>query len=170
LTPVGQLAIASVEPVTLAEITADDARHAGYPSRAVLINELEGQYEGAIYRSRLGPLCPDPRMKLCDTPAVTLADHRSLNSRLQQLDARASGGPWTTLVLVTIRSRPSTRAGDLCGLVGQSKEQFKLNVTKLENLGLIESLGTGDRLSPRGEALFDSLRDNGERRGTLAAY
>jgi hypothetical protein len=34
LTPVGQLAIASVEPVTLGEITADDAREAGYPSRA----------------------------------------------------------------------------------------------------------------------------------------
>jgi hypothetical protein len=37
-----------------------------------------------------------------------------------------------------------------------------LNVRKLKHLGLTESLGTGYRLSPRGEALLDSLRENGE--------
>jgi hypothetical protein len=161
LTPVGQLAIASVEPVTLGEITADDARHAGYPSRAALVDELEALHEGGIFRIRLGPLRPDPRIALRDTPAATLAEHRSLKSRLRQLDARASGGPWTTLVLEAIRSHPSTRAGDLCGLVGQGKEQFKLNVRKLKNLGLTESLGTGYRLSPRGEALLGLRHKHG---------
>jgi hypothetical protein len=162
LTPVGQLAIASVEPVTLGEITEDDAREAGYLSRAALVDELKALREGDIFRIRLGPLRPDPRIALRDTPAATVAEYQAMRNSLRRLDARASGGPWTTLVLETIRSHPSTRAGDLCGLVGQGKEQFKLNVRKLKNLGLTESLGTGYRLSPRGEALLALLQENGE--------
>jgi hypothetical protein len=60
--------------------------------------------------------------------------------------------------LEALRSHPEVRAGDVCCLVGQEKEKFKLNVRKLKNLGLTESLGTGYRLSPRGESLLDYLR------------
>jgi len=38
--------------------------------------------------------------------------------------------------------------------VGQEKEDFKRNVREVKHLGLIVSLGTGYRLSPRGEALL----------------
>jgi hypothetical protein len=162
LTPVGQIAIASVESVTLVEITADDARQAGYPTRAALVDELEAFREGDLFRIRLGPLRPDPRIALRATPVITSEELRSLKNRLRRLDARASGGPWTTLVLETIRSHPATRAGDLCRLAGQDKEQFKLNVRKLKNLGLTESLGTGYRLSPRGEALLALLQNHGK--------
>ena len=59
--------------------------------------------------------------------------------------------------LEVLSLHPGVRAGDLCSLVGQEKERFKLNVRKLKNLGLTESLETGYRLSPRGEALLRSL-------------
>jgi hypothetical protein len=73
--------------------------------------------------------------------------------RLRRLDARAAGGPWTFRTLELIRSHPGLRAGDLCRLAGQDRDRFKSNVRKLKSLGLTESLETGYRLSPRGEAL-----------------
>lgn len=41
--------------------------------------------------------------------------------------------------------------------MGQELPDFKLNVRKLKNLGLTISLGTGYRLSPRGEAFLARL-------------
>jgi hypothetical protein len=57
-----------------------------------------------------------------------------------------------------LKAHPGIRARDICDLVGQAKEHFKINVRKLKNLGLTESLGTGYRLAPRGEALLRILR------------
>lgn len=78
-------------------------------------------------------------------------------ARLRRLDARAVDGAWTARTLAVLRAHPGVRAGDLCHLVGHEKETFKRNVRKLKNLGLSESLGTGYRLSPRGEALLRVL-------------
>jgi hypothetical protein len=56
----------------------------------------------------------------------------------------------TTLRL--IQRRPAVRAGDLADELGRERLPFKTDVRKLKNLGLTISLGTGYRLSPRGEA------------------
>ena len=61
-------------------------------------------------------------------------------------------------MLEIIDSHPAVRAGDLCGMAGQERLPFKLNVRKLKALGLTESLEVGYRLSPRGVALLDWLR------------
>jgi hypothetical protein len=45
-----------------------------------------------------------------------------------------------------------TRAADLAASFGRETQPFKLDVRKLENLGLTLSLDVGYRLSPRGEA------------------
>jgi hypothetical protein len=42
--------------------------------------------------------------------------------------------------------------------VGQEKEAFKVNVRKLKNLGLTESLERGYRLAPRGARVLAALR------------
>ena len=97
---------------------------------------------------------PDPRLALRESIASG-AELRDLQKRLQRLDARAGATAWTQQVLELLAARPGVRAGDLCRLVDQEKQQFKLNVRKLKNLGLTESLGTGYRLSPRGAALLD---------------
>lgn len=158
LTPVGILSIKSAQPVALNRISEADAHQAGYESREVLLDELRRRPDGRIYRIELGPLLPDPRIALRETPAETDAEIQVLRRRLSRLDARAPEGAWTFPTLEALSSHPGVRAGDVCGLVGQEKERFKLNVRKLKNLGLTESLGVGYRLSPRGKALLDYLR------------
>lgn len=158
LTPAGQLSIQSVNPIEPHRISTADARRAGYDSRAALLDELQQHTEGSVYRIELGRLRPDPRVALREEPALTDAEFDALRARLSRLDARTVEGPWTRRTLEALRDHPAVRAGDLCGLVGQEKDRFKLNVRKLKNLGLTESLGTGYRLSPRGLTLLGLLR------------
>lgn len=158
LTPVGQLAIQSVDRVALDEITAAESRRAGYESREDLLAELRLRTAGDVYRIELGPLRPDPRIALRAQRSVGDAEFQQLQARLSRLDARAADGAWTRRTLEVLETHPGVRAGDLCGLVGQDKERFKINVRKLKNLGLTESLGTGYRLSPRGGAVLRLLR------------
>ena len=154
MTPVGQLTIGAVTTTDLWYITADDARRAGYDSLDDLEAELMVRDTGEIYRIELGPLLPDPRIKLRDS-LPTDQELKDLHNKLQSLDKRAVSGPWTQQVLMAINTNPHVRAGDLCGLVSQEKEQFKNNVRKLKNLGLTESLEVGYRVSRRGQAVLE---------------
>lgn len=111
---------------------------------------------GQVFRIELGPLAPDTRIAL----RQSLPDEQETGdilTRLERLDARAKTGAWTKAVLDLLQRHPGVRAGDLSGLVGQDKDDFKIDVRKLKNLGLTESLGTGYRLSPRGEAVLEAL-------------
>jgi len=154
LTAGGQIDITSVSRVTLDRISAADARRAGYDTREALFADLNVRAEGDVYRIELGAVRADPRILLRESPPAHTAELEALTTRLGRLDARASGPPWTRRVLEVIRSHPGVRAGDLCGMVGQDMQPFKINVRKLKTLGLTESLETGYRLSPRGVALL----------------
>lgn len=157
LTAVGQLSIDDVKPVTLAQITAADARRAGWDSLEALKKELQSGGRDAdaddsrIYRIELGKLRPDPRVAL-RAEGLDGAAAEDLRVRLERLDARAAGGPWTRRTLELIRDHPGVRAGDLCAKVKMEMPPFKVNVRKLKALGLTESLEVGYRLSPRGRA------------------
>jgi Mn-dependent DtxR family transcriptional regulator len=78
---------------------------------------------------------------------------------LAALDRRATT-PWTQATLELIGRRPETRAATLARELGQEREPFKLNVRKLKNLGLTESLELGYRLSARGESVLTWLREH----------
>ena len=158
LTPVGQLDIRSVAVVGLGDLTEEDAERAGYASCSDLLDDLQRRKEGEVYRIELGDLRPDPRIALRATVATDASAVDALRARLRRLDASAAGGAWTARTLAVLKAHPAVRAGDLCVLVGQEKDDFKRNVRKLKNLGLTESLGTGYRLSPRGEALLAAAR------------
>ena len=158
LTAVGLLHIRDVIPITIGSILEADARRAGYESRQALVEELNEQTDGKLYRIEIGALEADPRIAL--RKSVPDSDGLdALAARLRRLDAHARGKPWTVKVLETIAAHPAVRAGDLCGMVGQEKMVFKLNVRKLKALGLTESLEIGYRLSPRGQILLRRLRD-----------
>ena len=161
LTAVGQFHIASVAPIAIDQISAEDARRAGFSSTASLLEELRRRTDGEVYRIELGPLRADPRIALREASAVTESEAQEVLARLRRLDASATGGAWTRRTLDVLASHPGVRAGDLCGLVGLEKDPFKINVRKLKNLGLTESLSTGYRLSPRGEAVLRLLRAEG---------
>jgi hypothetical protein len=166
-TAVGELAIRAVVPITLDHISTADARRAGYETRAALVAELDRRDEGMVYRIELGPLAPDRRETL-RARAAEGADWQELARRLERLDARAAGGPWTRRVLELIDRHPGLRAGDLCRFAGQDRLPFKVNVRKLKNLGLTVSLETGYRLSPRGKAALGVLQSAGGRKAITA--
>ncbi len=157
LTAIGELTIDNITPTTEEEISNDDAERAGYQTREALLKELNSRPTGTLYRIELGELRADPRIALRETDSLNGDEMEELFKKLKRLDKHAVT-PWTQKALEVLDARPAVRAGDLCGLLGQEKEAFKLNVRKLKNLGLTESLGTGYRLSPRGETVLTELR------------
>jgi hypothetical protein len=157
LTSVGQLSILSVSEIVLSDISEEDARRAGYESLPELVSDLNSREDGSVYRIEFGYLRADPRVAMRQSAVLTPEDNGKLLARLQRFDAHSSDGPWTLRTLEVIGSRPGVRAGDLCRVLGQEKMHFKLNVRKLKNLGLTESLEIGYRLSPRGAAFLQTI-------------
>lgn len=154
LTPVGLLAIESVDPIEPAKLKLRDARGAGFESLDALRNDLAAQREAPLYRIRFTLAGADPRIALRESARLSTTDVDDLTARLARLDARAEH-PWTTQVLELIDRHPERSAGELATLSGFEKEWLKTNVRKLKNLGLTESLNPGYRLSPRGRAFWE---------------
>ncbi len=82
------------------------------------------------------------------------ADLAAVITRLTRLDRN---GPWTRNTLQLIERYPGIVSTTLARQAGQDRAAFKLNVRKLKELGLTESLDIGYRLSPRGEAVLRLL-------------
>jgi hypothetical protein len=145
-TPIGVVAFDAVKQV--ARVTDADARRAGYGSAEQLLAAFEGR-DGDLYRIELHLAGPDPR--------IALREREPTAEELATLHARLAGmGDWTYEYLHTIAEHPGVRAEDLAARVGREKHPFKLDVRKLKELGLTESLLVGYRLSPRGEAVMRS--------------
>ena len=156
-TPVGELAIDAVDEVAVDEITEADARRAGYADRAELMTELARRPEGMLYRIELHHAGVDPRIALREHAVLTDDDWNVIEARLARLDRASSHGAWTATVLRLIADKPAVRAGDLAASLGREKLPFKVDVRKLKELGLTESLDVGYRLSPRGRAVLARL-------------
>jgi hypothetical protein len=151
ITPVGVLAIDELRPITEDEITAADARKAGFADLDSLLGELAGR-EGDLYRVGFHRAGDDPRIALRNRAELGDDDVAELTVRLRRLDRASRHGPWTEAVLRLIGERPGVRAGDLAESLGRERLSFKTDVRKLKALGLTESLAIGYRLSPRGQA------------------
>lgn len=151
-TAIGLLAIESVQPVQNSALSEASARSAGYADLAALQKDLRA--DGRLYRITFSLAGADPRIALRND--ATIDDN--LLTKLARLDTATKDGPWTELVLRLIAANPEKRATDLSARLGLEKEWFKLNVRKLKNLGLTESLETGYRISPRGRALLRRLK------------
>jgi hypothetical protein len=161
-TPAGVLEVDAVAVVDPAGITDEDARRAGFAGRAELLRELDRHGDGPVYRVDFRFAGPDPREALRQADTMAEEGWTALFRRLARLDRAGRHGPWTMAVLRLIRDRPGVRAGDLAAAVGRERASFKVDVRKLKELGLTESLEVGYRLSPRGRALLD--RDGPDRR------
>jgi hypothetical protein len=143
-TRIGVLSFDAVDVVTLRQISADDARRAGYPNRRKLIDFL-ARKAGDVYRIELHLAGPDPRVALRRRSRLSAAERADLDARLARL-------PWARPYLDTIADQPGVRAPDLAELHGMETRSFKQRVRRLKELGLTESLEVGYRLSPRGKA------------------
>lgn len=141
-----------VTPIEDDEVTDEDAARAGVESRANVLDRFPCRADRQLWRVRLHLAGPDPRVALRDSAALTADDVADLDRRLRRLDGSSQQGPWTAATLASIQRHPGTRAADLAAAAGRETQPFKLDVRKLKELGLTESLDVGYRLSPRGTA------------------
>jgi len=151
-TAAGLLAIDSVDRIEPGAVTHADAVRAGFPDRAALLAALRP--EGELYRIAFHVAGPDPRIALRERAALEPGEREAIAARLARLDGASRHGPWTAATLAQIAAHPGVRAGDLAVALGRERLPFKADVRKLKALGLTESLPTGYRLSPRGEAFL----------------
>ena len=154
-TPAGVVAFDAVEPVSRESLTDADARSAGLADLDELLG-LVDRRTGTIYRIDLHLAGPDPRVALRESTPDD-AEVAELLRRLERLDRASRHGPWTEAVLRAIGDQPGRRAADLAASFGRERDPFKLDVRKLKELGLTESLRPGYRLSARGRAVLRSL-------------
>ena len=157
VTSIGLIGFQSVEPIAREAVTDTEASLAGFASAEQLLGFLDRRASGEIYRVMLTLVGPDPRIALRES-LPDEAEIGRLRSRLERLDRASSHGAWTRQLLELIEAHPERRAGDLAEMVGRERLPFKVDVRKLKQLGLTESLPIGYRLSPRGRVLLERLR------------
>ena len=154
-TAVGLVEITSVDRVPVGSLTAADARRAGAVSLAALRQGLDRLHaDWPVYRIGLRYAGADPRQALREA-VPDAAEIDTIIAWLDRLDRASPTGPWTRATLLLIDELPATRAPDLAQRLGRDTPAFKLNVRKLKERGLTESLDIGYRLSARGAAVLD---------------
>lgn len=156
-TPIGLVQIGQVQPVSVGDITEEDARRAGIPLDE-LLGFLNAKEDGEVYRVELDGVAPDPRVTLREDDQLTPEDIEGLIVRLDRLDRASKRGPWTREFLRLLAANPRVRAQDLADGLGLDKPVFKNDVRKLKELGLTISHSPGYEVSPRGRALLRVLK------------
>ncbi len=158
-TGIDMVEIESVDIVEPSSVDAIQAREAGYASVGELLADLRGDPDSPVYRIRLRRLDgPDPRDALAASASLAEADVAAIDARLARMDRSSSRGPWTGAVLALIADQPGTVSTELAQAMGWERQDFKLHVRRLKELGLTLSLEVGYRLSPRGESYLHHLR------------
>jgi hypothetical protein len=139
-----------VRVVAVAEITTDDARMAGATDRETLLARL-GAHD-PVWRVDFVFVGDDDRIARRND--ITFDELGDVIARLARMDRN---GAWTRTTLQLIERYPGIVSTTLARQAGQDRAAFKLNVRKLKELGLTESLDVGYRLSPRGASVLSQL-------------
>jgi hypothetical protein len=152
------LEVDDVGRVSPASISDAEARRAGYSSADELRRKLEEQgHRGDVWRVEFHCLGPDDRIVRRAEAAPDSEKLAKLKARLDRLDRASKSGAWTRETLRQIAANPGVVSTTLALGMKMERAAFKLNVRKLKELGLTESLEIGYRLSPLGEALRRTL-------------
>jgi hypothetical protein len=150
------LEVVDVKRLDLGSITPADARRAGYESAAALQRTLEPQApDGMVWRVEFRCLGPDDRIARRNDSTLDSEKLAKLQARLARLDKASATGPWTFETLSLIAAHPGIVSSVLARRLKMERPAFKINVRKLKELGLTESLEVGYRLSPLGEAFVE---------------
>lgn len=156
--PIGVVEVDAVSRIPFGELTADDARRAGFLS----LDELT-EYARPVAKGPLTPLTPvfkvdlhhggdGDRVPIAMDAALSKADVVALCLKLHKLDGKK---PWTKATLALISRRPKVAASKLAQSLGRDTTPFKIDVRKLKKLGLTQSFEVGYGLSPRGRAFLE---------------
>ena len=147
-----------VGTVVVADITDDDVRRSGHTDRATLLARLGNPAADAtVWRIQFHYLGDDDRIATREQDALSPTELADLIARLDRLDRRAGGAPWTRVTLRLIATYPGVVSTALARQVGYERAVFKTKVRQLKEMGLTESLEVGYRLSPRGQAVLQAL-------------
>jgi hypothetical protein len=158
--PIGVLEVDDVCTVRLADITAQDAALAGFPSRDELLAFVRSGPRGAdltgdteLFRIALHHGGDGDRVAVA-LEAPSAEEVTALVARLARLDGNA---PWTRETMRLIQKHPRVAASKLAAKLGRETLPFKVDVRKLKKLGLTQSFEVGYELSPRGTAVLAAL-------------
>lgn len=151
-TGVGVLAIESVEQISADRITQSEARRAGFTSAPELLSELNERTVGDIYRIELSYAGADPRAALRENTDLDDSDRLAIEERLTRFDA---SGPWTRAALAALHACGELHAASLAERLGIAKDDLKVRMRNLKELGLTDSHRSGYRLSRRGAAFLN---------------
>jgi hypothetical protein len=148
-----------VRQVPVDELTDADACAAGEGTLARLLERLGNPPpDRLVWRVGLRFVGRDDRHDRREHADLTDDELAALKARLDRLDARSVSGAWTRTTLRLIEKYPGVVSTALARHAQQDRPAFKINVRKLKEMGLTESLDIGYRLSPRGEALLRSMQ------------
>lgn len=157
--PIGVLEVDDLRQVTLRDITEDDARRAGFATRAALVAYLEElgpvDDDTTFYRVALHHGGDGDRVELALETALSAEDIDTIRAKLARLDRDE---PWTRETLAIIDKHPRVAASQLAAKLGRETLPFKADVRKLKRLGLTQSFEVGYEISPRGRAYLDATR------------
>jgi len=154
----GVVLIGGITIVDASALTEKDAVAAGFPTLGAL-QEVLGPDDGTpVYRIEINGIEPDERVALRDEAVLSDEDWHDLTMRFTRWD-KASPGYFPS-ILQAIGAHPEVVAAALAARAGVETLKFKQDVRKLKELGLTESLDVGYRLSPRGEAVLEKLREH----------
>ena len=151
----GSIWVEDVREVRAAEIKDADAREVGQTDAAALI-----EYARSHTGREVGPETVLYRVQFHYSPQDPPKPEHSLDEvskRLQRLDRAARTGAWTLPTLRLIEENPGVVSRELAPQLGMQRDDFKVNVRKLKNLGLTLSLPVGYELTELGQAYLDGL-------------
>ncbi|PLP59292.1 hypothetical protein CYK37_12615 [Mesorhizobium loti] len=157
-TAIGVVRIGAVEPIDERDLTDADARAAGFADLAALLADLRSGGDRTLYRIVLDGIELDQRIAQRGEAELSEADWHDLAARFARWDKTKPG--YFPSILSAIGAHPGLPAAQLAQAAGVEKLKFKQDVRRLKELGLTESLEIGYRLSPRGEAVLEKLREH----------
>lgn len=150
------LQIDDVRQVGAGDITDTDARRAGSESALALRERLgDPTADQPVWRVEFRCLGEDDRVERRAARTLSAEERTAIQMRLDRMDRASKNGPWTKRTLNLIATYPGVVSTALARRLGHERPAFKLNVRKLKELGLTESLDVGYRMSPLGEALIN---------------
>src|SRR5664279_3146496 len=125
--------VESVDIVDPRELGPEQAAAAGYSSIDRLLADLRGPGDLPLYRLTFRRLDdPDPRAQLAADAALTLDDVLALDARLDRMDARSVGGPWTRAVLTAICAHPGEPAARLAAAGSPGCAQIAVSTARVQ--------------------------------------
>lgn len=156
-TAAGVVRFGAVDIIDETALSERDALQAGFPNLAALQDMLDPDTGDPVYRVEILGIEADGRLALRDRE-LSDADWHMLAQKFARWDQKSPG--YFPSILQAIAAHPGVVAAILAADAGVEKLKFKQDVRKLKELGLTESLDTGYRLSPRGEAALAKLREH----------